>query len=217
MFKAVTFYTDKLKQLKGFYGNVLGLPVVESSVHHFSIKIGSSMLTFREIQESTLYHFAINIPGNQFKLAKYWALERVKLNREDGLDETYYTRFDADAIYFEDPAGNIIELIGRRKVDKWSDFDVDSLLNISETSITTPFIEEVGEHLQNLGIPISGSVDIDSNGLNFLGKKDTFILLVPPGRRWYFSKTVSETSPVEMELNDGSRISISKEGKVQTN
>lgn len=217
MFKAVTFYTNKLKQLKGFYGNVLGLGVVESSIHHFSIKVGTSLLTFRETQEPTLYHFAINIPGNQFKLAKYWASERVTLNREDALDEIYYSRFDADAFYFEDPAGNIIELIGRRKVDKWSDFDIDSFLNISEASITTPFVVEVGEHLQNLGIPISGSVEIDSNGLNFLGRKDSFILLVPPGRRWYFSKKVSENSPVEIELNDGSRISISKEGKVQTN
>lgn len=215
MFKAVTLYTDKLKQLKGFYGNVLEFPISESSSTHFTMSIGTSTLTFQESEQSTLYHFAINIPGNQFTLAKHWALKRVVLNREDAVDEVYYPRFDADAFYLEDPAGNVIELIARRNVDKWSDFTVKSLLNLSEISITTPFVEEVGEQLQSIGIPISGHVDIEPNELNFLGSKDTYILLVPPHRRWYFSKRISKTSPLEIELVEGARLIVSNEGKIE--
>ncbi|MEI4771280.1 glyoxalase [Psychrobacillus sp. FJAT-51614] len=215
MFKAVMFYTNHLKKLKGFYGNVLGLPILEASSSYFTVSIGKSTLTFCESEQPTLYHFAINIPGNQFKLAKQWALERVTLNREDAVDEIYYTRFNADAFYFEDPAGNVIEFIARRSVDKWSDFSVESLLNFSEVSITTPFVQEVGEQLQDIGIPISGHVEIEPDELNFLGSKDTFILLVPPNRRWYFSKKMSETSPLEIELNDGQRIIVTNQGKAQ--
>jgi catechol-2,3-dioxygenase len=208
-------YTNKLKHLKGFYGNVLGLHILETSSAHFTVSIGTSTLTFRESNQHTLYHFAINIPGNQFTLAKHWALDRVTLNREDAVDEIYYSRFEADAFYFEDPVGNVIEFIARRNMDKWSGFSVDSLLSLSEVSITTPFVEEVGEQLQSIGIPISGHVDIEPSELNFLGSKDTYILLVPPNRRWYFSKRMSETSPLEIELVDGPRIIVSNEGKTE--
>lgn len=214
MFQAVKLYTDKLKQLKGFYGNVLGLTIVESGDEYFKLSIGTSTLTFQQSTKKALYHFAINIPGNQFTLAKHWAKERVTLNREDAVDETYYSRFDADAFYFEDPAGNVVELIARRNVDKWSDFNIDSLLNLSEVSITTPFVQEVGEQIQDIGIHVSGHVDIEANELNFLGSKNTFILLVPPNRRWYFSKKMSVTSPIDIELTDGQTIKVSEDGKV---
>lgn len=214
MFQSVKLYTDKLKQLKGFYGNVLGLTIVESGNEYFKLSVGTSTLTFQQSTKKALYHFAINIPGNQFTLAKHWAKERVTLNREDAVDEIYYSRFDADAFYFEDPAGNVIELIARRNVDKWSDFSIDSLLNLSEVSITTPFVQEVGEQIQDIGIHVSGHVDIEPNELNFLGSKNTFILLVPPNRRWYFSKKMSITSPIEIELTDGQTIKISEDGKV---
>jgi len=214
MFKTVTLYTNQLKQLKGFYGNVLEIPIEQSTDEYFQISIGTSTLIFRLSELKTSYHFAINIPGNQFTLAKHWAKERVLLNREASVDEIYYARFEADAFYFEDPAGNVIELIARRNVDKWSDFSIESFLNLSEVSITTPFVEEVGEKLQEIGIPISGHVQIDPNELNFLGKKDTFILLVPPKRRWYFSKKTSETSPLEILLDDGKEVLVNREGKV---
>ncbi|MFJ8064391.1 hypothetical protein ACIQYS_07145 [Psychrobacillus sp. NPDC096426] len=214
MFQSVKLYTDKLKQLKGFYGNVLGLTILESGNEYFKLSIGTSTLTFQQSTKTTLYHFAINIPGNQFTLAKHWAKDRVTLNREDAVDEIYYSRFDADAFYFEDPAGNIVELIARRYVDKWSDFSIDSLLNLSEVSITTPFVQEVGEQIQDIGVHVSGHVDIEPNVLNFLGSKDTFILLVPPNRRWYFSKKMSVTSPIEIELTDGQTINVSEDGKV---
>ena len=213
MFKSVTLYTNQLKQLRGFYGNVLEIPIEESSEEYFQLSIGTSKLIFRHSELQTNYHFAINIPGNQFTLAKFWAKERVLLNREASVDEIYYARFEADAFYFEDPAGNVIELIARRNVDKWSDFSIESFLNLSEISITTPFVEESGEMLQKIGIPINGHFQIEPDELNFLGKKDTFILLVPPKRRWYFSKKLSETSPLEIELENGKVILINREGK----
>lgn len=214
MFKAVTLYTNKLKQLKGFYGNVLGLEILATNQDHFTVAIGTTTLTFRESNRAAFYHFAINIPGNQFTLAKQWTMGKVELNREDGVNEAYYPRFEADAFYFEDPAGNVVEFIARRNVDKWSDFSVKSLINLSEVSITTPFVTEVGEQLQDIGIPISGNVEIEPNALNFLGSENTFILLVPQKRRWYFSKRLGETHPLEIEFSKGEHIIISDEGKM---
>ncbi|AQQ54957.1 serine hydrolase [Planococcus lenghuensis] len=214
MFKKVTLYTNKLKEMRGFYEYHLGFRVTEKDETGFTLAVGESELEFRESDRQAFYHYAINIPGNQFSLAKSWAEERVTLNRESGEDEIYYRGFDADAFYFEDPAGNIVEFIGRRRVDRLGDFTMESLLNISEINITTPFMEEVGSLLQASGIQIWGSNGIDPKSLNFLGQGDAFILLLPPKRIWYFSKAKGEVHPLMIELTDSRQIEVSEEGRV---
>ncbi|RLQ90806.1 serine hydrolase [Planomicrobium sp. Y74] len=216
MFKKVTLYTNKLDEVKGFYEYQLGFRIVEEGESSFMLAIGESQLIFRESNRPAFYHFAFNIPGNQFTLAKGWASSRVELNRQEGMDEIYYANFDADAFYFEDPAGNIVEFIGRRNTDKMGNFTVDSLLNISEVSITTPHVAEVGKHIEDMEIPVRGNKGIDPDSLNFLGQGAAFILLVAPKRTWYFSKRKSEVHPVSIELTDGRQIDIDEEGRVGT-
>lgn len=214
MIKSVTLYTNNIKALRRFYGNVLELDLTDVAPEHFTVRFGESHLTFKHTEQPAFYHFAINIPGNQFSMMKYWITDRLTLNREEGRDEVYFPSFDADSMYFEDPAGNIVELIGRRKRDLFGDLTKESFLNISEMSITTPHVVEVGDQLQDLGIPLRNGTEVEPNELNFLGRGDTFIVLVPPGRRWYFSKKTSETFPLEMTWND-EVIKLDEEGKLE--
>lgn len=213
MFKKVTLYTSKLKELKGFYEYQMGFRIIEEDETSFVLAIGDSQLVFQESERAGVYHYAFNIPGNQFTLAKGWASSRIDLNRQEGMDEIYYANFNADAFYFQDPVGNVVEFIGRRNIDRLGNFTVDSLLNISEVSITTPFVEEVGRQIEDMDIPVRGNKGIDANSLNFLGQGDAFIILVPPKRTWYFSKQKSETHPLSIELTDGRQIHITEEGK----
>lgn len=214
MIKSATLYTNNIKALRRFYGNVLELDLTDSAPEHFTVRFGESHLTFKHTEQPAFYHFAINIPGNQFSMMKYWITDRLTLNREEGRDEVYFPSFDADSMYFEDPAGNIVELIGRRKRDLFGDLTKESFLNISEMSITTPHVVEVGDQLQDLGIPLRNGTEVEPNELNFLGRGDTFMVLVPPGRRWYFSKKTSETFPLEMTWND-EVIKLDGEGKLE--
>lgn len=216
MFKKVTLYTNKLDEVKGFYEYQLGFRIVEEDESSFMLAIGESQLVFRQSERSAFYHFAFNIPGNQFTLAKGWAKSRVELNRQEGMDEIYYANFDADAFYFQDPAGNIVEFLGRRNTDKMGDFTVDSLLNISEVSITTPHVAEVGKQIEEMEIPVRGNKGIDPDSLNFLGQGAAFIILVAPKRTWYFSKKKSEVHPLSIELTDGRKIDIDEEGHFGT-
>lgn len=213
MFKKVTLYTNQLEDMKGFYEYQLGFRIVEEDEISFTLSIGESQLVFRESERAAVYHFALNIPGNQFTLAKWWAGERVTLNRQEGMDEVFYANFDADAFYFQDPAGNVVEFIARRSVDRMGNFTVDSLLDISEVSITTPDVEEVGEAIESMDIPVRGNKGIDPKSLNFLGSGHTYIILVAPKRTWYFSKQKSETHPLSIELSDGRQIDITEEGR----
>ncbi|MFD1032227.1 serine hydrolase [Metaplanococcus flavidus] len=216
MFKKVTLYTNKLNEVKGFYEYQLGFRIVEEDDSSFMLAIGESQLIFRKSERPAFYHFAFNIPGNQFTLAKGWAKSRVELNRQEGMDEIYYANFDADAFYFQDPAGNIVEFLGRRNVDKMGDFTVDSLLNISEVSITTPHVAEVGKGIEDMEIPVRGNKGIEPDSLNFLGQGAAFIILVAPKRTWYFSKKKSEVHPLSIELTDGRQIDIDEEGNFGT-
>lgn len=212
VFKSVMLFTNKLKLLRRFYTNVMELEEINATNEEFTVNIGESNLTFRHSDEDSFYHFAFNIPGNQFSLIKGWLKNKLTLNRESGRDEVYFPSFDADSMYFEDPAGNIVELIGRRRRDLFGNPSPASFLNISEVSITTYAMTEVGDRIQDIGIPLRQGAEIDPHSLNFLGRDDTFIVLVPPGRRWYFSNKKSEIHPLEMTLTNGYNLKLNKEG-----
>lgn len=214
MFQTVALYTNQLKQLRRFYMNVLELEIADSNDEYFIVNIGSSQLIFKQTEKDAFYHYAINIPGNQFSIIKHQLKERLTLNKERGIDEVYFSSFDADSMYFEDPAGNIIELIGRRKRDLFGNPSFkESFINISEVGIVTEKLEEVSDELQDIGIPLRG-VTINPNSVNFLGRDDTFIVLVRPGRRWYFSEQTSEIHPLEMTLTNKQQISINEKGNI---
>jgi len=212
MFKTVTLYTNQLKPLQRFYTNILELPISEQTEQSFTLKIGTSKLTFKKSESDAFYHIAINIPGNQFSLIKSWIENKIPLNREGGQTEVYFRNFDADSFYFEDPANNVIELVGRRKRDLFGAPSTESFLNISEVSITTYDMTRVGEMLQDQGIPLWRSVEINPHALNFLGRDDTFIVLVPPGRKWFFSKQISEIHPLDIHLTSGKLLRLDEAG-----
>ncbi|WP_269052170.1 hypothetical protein [Sporosarcina sp. G11-34] len=183
-------------------------------MNSFTIQGGESTLTFIHSDEPAAYHFAFNIYGNQMESAKNWLDGRVFLNLEDGRDEHYYKSFDADAIYFEDPAGNVVEFIGRRYRKVIGDFSTSSILDISEISITTPFVMNTAKKIAKLGIQSRNDNPIKSESLNFLGAEDWYIILVPPNRRWYFSRNMSITCPLEIELFNHNRIIVDFDGNI---
>ena len=202
--------------MRHFYLIDIEFPLVKSTADSFTIQVGDSSLTFIQSDEPATYHFAFNIPGNQVRLAKKWLDGRVPLNLESGKNEIYYESFDADAIYFEDPAGNVVEFIGRRNRKTIDDFTTSSILDISEISITTPFVKDTAKKLEKFGIHSRNDNPIEPESLNFLGEEDTYIILVPPNRRWYFSDRMSITCPLEIELFDYRRIIVDFEGIVDT-
>ena len=217
MFKSVVLYTSQLKSLRRFYMNLLELEILQSTDEEFTVQVGESKVTFKQFDQPAFYHLAINIPGNQFSMMKYWMKDRLTLNREGGIDEVYFPSFDADSMYFEDPAGNIVELIGRRKRDMFGNISSAAFLNISEIGIVTPFITEVGDELQDLGIPLRGGTETSPDKINFLGRDDTFFVLVPPKRKWYFSQQKSKTFPLEVTLENGSQITLDHNGRIEVN
>ncbi|HLR60488.1 MAG TPA: hypothetical protein VK094_08470 [Pseudogracilibacillus sp.] len=214
MLKKVTLYTHELKQLRRFYMNVLNFPINEVTKTSFNVQVGTSTIKFIEQEEEARYHFAINIPGNQFTIIKEWISDRYPLETYEGIDEIYRVKFVADSFYIKDPSGNLVEFIARRSRDFLGTFTLDAFYNLSEISIVTPSVSEVGELLQDQAIPLYFNSQINTADVNYLGVDDSFIVLTPEGRKWAFSNEPSIISPLVIHLTDERIIEVDSQGQV---
>ncbi len=185
--KEVILQTNLPDALKKFYKDLLEIEVINSDEKSFSLRLGMTRITFVSSVLSNIpfYHFAFNIPENQFHEAKSWAKERVRLIDLNGEDEFNFESWNAHSFYFYDPAGNILELIARHNLVNKSleTFTGRSLLNVSEIGIPVHNVNEFFESVNSgFGIPLfSGDLKTfvaagDDNGL---------MIIVPEGRKWF--------------------------------
>jgi catechol-2,3-dioxygenase len=148
-----------LRAQRDLYTNILELPVkLDSSI--LEVKTGKTALLF--IQAPTdfdgAYHFAFNIPENQFHAAKSWISERIPLlHEESGKEEFHSESWNSDSVYFKDAAGNVLEFIARHNLKNAAegDFDGKQILNISEIGLPSENVVEFANELSTrLGLPV---------------------------------------------------------------
>jgi len=123
---------------RDFYAGVLELPVrLDSPI--LEVQVGKTQLLFTESpQFDGAYHFAFNIPENQFEAAKKWISSRVALLRdESGNDEFKSENWNSHSVYFKDAAGNVLEFIARHHLKNAVEgaFDSTQILNVSEIGL----------------------------------------------------------------------------------
>lgn len=124
----LTLQTCDITALRQFYTQTLGLRLVRDERDTITIAAGGTALTFVETKAGRpIYHFAFNIPENKLDAARVWLRSRVAIHRDPDGNEVYdFASWNAHAVYFFDPAGNILEFIARH-----------SLKNASPTVPTT--------------------------------------------------------------------------------
>lgn len=127
-----------LRAQRDFYAGVLELPVrLDSPI--LEVQVGKTKLLFTESpQFDGAYHFAFNIPENQFEAAKRWISGRTALLRdESGNDEFKSENWNSHSVYFKDAAGNVLEFIARHLLnnDVEEAFDSTQILNVSEIGL----------------------------------------------------------------------------------
>jgi catechol-2,3-dioxygenase len=128
-----------LQAQRDFYADVLELPVILTS-SSLEVKAGATDLVFKQEWSDFEgpYHFAFNIPENQFHAAKKWISSRVPLLRDNsGQDEFPSKSWNSDSVYFLDPAGNVLEFIARHNMKNAvnGNFDSPQILNVSEIGL----------------------------------------------------------------------------------
>jgi catechol-2,3-dioxygenase len=173
-----------LQAQKEYYANVLELPV-SSSIEELEVKAGNTTLIFTQAKADFdgAYHFAFNIPKNQFNAAKEWIASRQPLLFDvEGKDEFASKTWNSQSVYFKDPAGNVLEFIARHTLNNAVDeeFDARQILNVSEIGLPSEDVVSWANGLcQTLGLsaykqePNENFTPIgDENGLFILPLKD---------------------------------------------
>jgi hypothetical protein len=140
---------------------------------------GETTLRFRAGEGDPFYHFALLVPGDRFDAVHVWAQEQSELL--GGVFD--FENWDARAVYFLDPAGNIVELIAHHGLEengRAGGFGAEEIVGFSELGL----VGNRAERLRTLDLPLwSGTID-DPDRLAFVGEKGRTLILAEKGRGW---------------------------------
>jgi catechol 2,3-dioxygenase-like lactoylglutathione lyase family enzyme len=169
---------------RDFYANILELPVTLDSAT-LEVKAGETNLVFTQAPSEFIgaYHFAFNIPENQYQAAKQWIASRIPLLQDKTGKEDFESKtWNSTSVYFLDAAGNILEFIARHTLQNASneEFDSRQILNVSEIGLPSEGVLELANDLvTRLGLsvyqqePDENFTPVgDENGLLILPAKD---------------------------------------------
>jgi hypothetical protein len=190
-------------ELAGFYADVLELPRAGDA-----IRIGETTLRFAPQDGKPFYHFALLVPGDRFDAALTWAQKRVEL-----LGDVFESdAWDSRAVYFHDPAGNIVELIAHHGLcdnGRDGEFAAEELVGFSELGIVGDKTALLAR-LETSGLQMWDGTLEAPNLLAFVGEQGRTLILAPPGRGWMPTGRPAEPHPVELVLElDRARVPLS--------
>jgi catechol-2,3-dioxygenase len=200
---------DSMAELAAFYGRVLGLPRIAADANVLSFGVGPARLEFHAAEGDArpFYHFALLVPGDRFAAAQSWLATRMTLLPHPDNDSTTFD-FDfwnAQACYFHDPAGSIVEFIAHRghaeKPGATEIFSTNELAGISEIGIVTSDPGATAGTLErDVGIEVwDGGLD-GATSLAFIGRKAHTLIICRPDRGWLPTGRPAESHPVDITL-----------------
>ncbi|WP_051295833.1 VOC family protein [Eisenibacter elegans] len=200
---SVTLTTSKLAALRSFYADTLGLPLCLDEAQRFAVVIGQSTLCFEHSPEAASYHLAFNIPENQLEAGLLWLQQQgvSALDFEQNIIIDF-PNWNAHALYFVDPAGNVLELIARHDLDnaQTKAFSADSLLNISEVGLPCPDVGQLYAWLSDFcRVPVYSHI---SNMTKFCAAGDPqgLFIIVPLERPWFPTSVLNGLYPLRVTI-----------------
>ncbi len=176
----------RLDEMAAFYADSMGWPVERdgTSLH---VQAGGTELHFDSASggDEPYYHVAWAIPTNKLEAGKAWLAERTPLlHHPDGRDEFHFRNANRRAVYFADPAGNILELIARDDLGDTAPgaFTLDDLLYVNHVGLVVDDMDAAIEKLTKaLGIEPSAP---PLPTFTKLGDAYRHVVLVPEKRIW---------------------------------
>ncbi|MED1796426.1 VOC family protein [Brevibacillus nitrificans] len=193
-FRRVILQTSMLEELKRFYTTVLQFPLCEDDADAFTVEVGATQLTFHKQKESDsapFYHFAFGISEKGFEPC----FQRLKaqgctLRNKDGEEVDTSYMWKGKQVYFEDPEGNIGEVLAFAA-------DADALwLSVQEIGLPVENVNEAAKQLA--AIPTEYAQESES--FSFYGDQHGVFVLVRKSRPWYPTNRPATIHPIEIEV-----------------
>ncbi|MEC0245250.1 glyoxalase/bleomycin resistance/dioxygenase family protein [Paenibacillus chitinolyticus] len=208
----LTLHASHLSELKQFYGERLRLPLTGESGASFSFRAGNTNVTFVRTarDDDSFYHFAFNIPENKIEEAAGWLRDRVELLGEKGDPVVHFESWNAHAVYFKDPAGNIVELIARHNLENASQrpFGEEDFLCVSEIGMP---VDDVSAALRDLKRQAGlDAWKTPSDTFAPVGDENGLFIVVKKGRVWFAGERSSHPYPLAVRT-DGCRVRLGEE------
>lgn len=209
----IQIQSSDIQQTATFYKDILDLPIIEKTKNSVSIQAGDSVLEFVENPEfKSIYHFAFNIPKNKLDEAIDWCKSKVDLIFiEDQKVITNFENWNANAVYFYDNNGNLLEFIARHDLDNAQTeiFSSKAILNISEIGIVNENPLALGNQLiAQHGLEFF-SKNANSELFAAVGDDEGLLIMVKPNRNWYPTQTPSESNKTAVRIeNKGNKIEL---------
>ncbi|GHG00386.1 hypothetical protein GCM10017783_10660 [Deinococcus piscis] len=155
---------------------------------------------------SGFYHVAFDIPRNRLAEAQAWLERRVPLLSDQDGTTCFVSgpHWNNTNLYFDDPAGNIMEFIARHSLEHDSDavFDSSSVLHVSELGVVVPDVPQALAAMgRQYGLrPFGGQSDT----FTALGGHDGMLIMVKEGRGWFPVGRPAVPAPFELTFQSGS-------------
>lgn len=193
-----------LAEMKKFYHEVLGLPLVEDDTQKFTFSGGQTVITFAQAKPEhgkPFYHMAFNIPENKILEAHDWQKSRTPLDRlnanlrdsEMPEDVVHFRHWNAHSIFFWDPAGNLIEYIARHDLKNKAEgsFSTKDILYASEIGFISEEVTSTALEMKKaLGLEQYRGGD---DNFRALGDEHGLLLVIIRGRRWGYEEKAPPT------------------------
>ncbi len=200
--KHVKLSSAHIDQLKYFYADKFGFPVVKEEEGEITFELGKSRLTFvKNRLQNAYYHFAFNIPIAQLEEALRWARQRVEILTYQKKEIQDFSSWKAKSFYFLDPAGNIVEFIGRERIEEplRDKFGVKSILNISEVGVPVFQVSSAFNMLhEKTGIE---KFDYNDNTFCACGNDEgLFIIVDKAEKRWFPTDQSARSFPLTVDF-----------------
>jgi len=204
----IQIQTNNIPETTAFYSDILELPIIEKTSKSVTIKVGDSILKFIENPDfNSMYHFAFNIPENKLEEAIKWCNNKIDLVLiEDKRVIANFETWNANAVYFYDNNGNLLEFIARHDLDnsKIKEFSSKSILNISEIGIVDEDPIELGTQLiEDYNLSFFAK-NFNSENFAAIGDDEGLLIIVKPYRNWYPTQTPSEKNKTKVKIENHS-------------
>lgn len=198
--KHLTLDCANLQEQKYFYTKKFAFEILDESDEHLTLKMGSSHLTFRENRlNKAYYHFAFNIPYDAIPKAANWLDKKVVIIETDDGKIKDFSNWEALAIYFLDPAGNIVEFIGRKRVkaNTRTVFNEKDVINISEVGLPVFQVNEAYDMIHRKAE--IEKFDCKSSTFCACGDDNGLFIIVDRAEKlWYPTDEAAKTFPMEV-------------------
>lgn len=187
---------------RAFYSGPLGLEV-DDVEGRSGVRIGAGRLVFEPGTWSP-QHIAFRIPSASYADALAWLGARAELlTGADGAPEFAFPDWNADAMYFRDPDGNVLELIAHHDLPEpyAPPFTPRTMLGVCEVGMP---VDDMGAFLHWLE-GRAGARRWSGDGVAFAaaGDKRGSLIVVPRGRPWHpVPGSDAVAGPLGIDLGD---------------